>query len=73
MTVALIVTVAAGVAAWVLAPLCATSGAAAAGPRRNRAPIGRDQLGAPASDALTVPAGDARDRSAPPGAPGGAG
>ncbi len=73
MTVALMVTVAAGVAAWVLAPLCATAGATAAGPRRNGAPIGRDQLAAPAGDALTVTDSDARDRRAPPGAPGGAG
>jgi len=73
MTVALMVTVAAGVAAWVLAPLCATAGAAAADPSRSRAPAGRDQLAAPAGGALTVPDSDARDRSAAPGAPGGAG
>ncbi len=73
MTFALMVTVAVGVAAWVLAPLRASVRDGAGGPTRNRVPIGRNQPAAPAGDALTLPDSDARDRSVPPGAPGGAG
>ena len=72
MTVALMVAVAAGVAAWVLAPLCAFVRDTAADPRRNRPANRPDQLGAPAGDALTAPDRDAGDRRARPGASGGA-
>ena len=71
MTVALMVAVAAGVAAWVLAPLCAIVRDTAADPRRNRPATGLDPLGAPAGHALTAPDRDAGDRRARPGAQGG--
>ena len=70
MTDALMVAVAAGVAAWVLAPLYASVRNAAADGRRTRPYPDSDRFAAQAGDAPIAPQREAGDRGAPPGVPG---